>query len=60
MSELVELCALWKKQSKDGKTTYLEGRLGNAVVVAFVNENANEENRQPFIKLNIRNFVKNE
>lgn len=57
MSELVELGALWKKSSKDGKT-YFEGRLGNAVLVGFINEQANEENNQPAIRLSVRNFVK--
>lgn len=41
----IELCALWKNTTKEGKT-YLSGNIGGAKVLVFANEYKKEE-REP-------------
>ena len=45
-SAMHEIAALWKAQTKTGKT-YLKGRLGNSQIMVMVNEFKTEGSNQP-------------
>lgn len=45
--------ALWYHKRQTGKQAYMSGKIGETDVVAFVNKNATEENRQPAIRVYI-------
>lgn len=46
MSDLLKLAALWKNQSKDGRT-YLSGYLGDCKVLVMANQYARAGSKDP-------------
>lgn len=46
----VELCALWKNESKGGET-YYSGTLGGARVLVFKNKNKGDNEKAPDLKV---------
>lgn len=46
MSDLVQVCALWKNKTKEGKD-YLSGYLGDAKVLIFANKHKRAGSKDP-------------